>query len=146
MAVHLAHRGDFLHGLPLLQVVPDEGFLTGQLVGILRTLPPFRTPQQHTLRFLTGQSLLGPLADEVPFNLGGQAEGESEDLALDVLPQPILVLDGPDPALLGHTDVEYFHDHEQVATEAGEFRADNQIVLPDVFQEFAQTTTSYNKP
>ena len=46
------------------------------------------------------------------FYLRRQTEGESKHLALDVIPEPVVVLYSPDAALLRHAEVQDVHNHE----------------------------------
>ena len=92
----------------------------------------------HPLRLLSCQSLLRPLADEVPFYLRRQSEGEGEHLALDVISEAVVVFDGPHAALPGHADVQDFHDHEKAAPQTRKLAADDDVVLSDFFQQPAE--------
>ena len=85
-----------------------------------------------------GEGLLGALGDEVALDFGGEAEGEGEHLALDVIAEAVVVLNGPHAALLGHADVEDLHHHEEVAAEAGELRAYDEVVGCYVVEELAE--------
>lgn len=88
-----------------------------------------------SLSLLTGQGLLGPLTDQVSFNLRRQTEGKCQHLALDVIPEAVIVLDGPDTALPDHADIQYLHDHEQVPSQTREFGTDDQITLTHTLKQ-----------
>lgn len=57
---------------------------------------------------------------------------------MDVFTKAVVVLDCPDATFLCHADVEDFHDHEQVASETGEFGADDEVVLLDFGEQSAE--------
>ncbi len=98
----------------------------------------FWPAQCNALSSLPRESLLCPLADEISFNLCGETESEGEDLALDVLSQPVVVLDGPDAAPFSHADIQDFHDHEKIPAEAGNLTADDYVVLADPAEKPAE--------
>ena len=50
-------------------------------------------------------------------------------LALDVIPETVIVLDGPDTTLPDHADIQYLHDHEQVPPQTRKFGTDEQISI-----------------
>ena len=84
---------------------------------------------------LARQSLLGPLTDQVSFNLCRQTEGKCQHLALDVIPEAVIVLDGPDTTLPDHADIQYLHDHEQIPSQTREFGTDDQITLTHTLKQ-----------
>lgn len=92
-------------------------------------LAPFHSAKFNSLRLLPCQSLFGALADKVALYFCRQSEGKGEDLALDVIAQTVVVLDGPYAALFRHADVENLHNHKEVAAETREFSADDEVVL-----------------
>ena len=85
-----------------------------------------------------GQGFAGALADEVALDLGRQAKGEGQDLALDVIAQPIALADGPDAAAFGHAQAKDFHDHEEAAAQAGELGAEDDVTGANALEECAQ--------
>ena len=65
----------------------------------------FRPTQAHSFCFFAGQSLLGPLADQIALDLGRKSECKGQHLALNVFTEPVIVLDCPYLALFVHADV-----------------------------------------
>ena len=98
----------------------------------------FRTPEHHPFRLSASKGFLCALTDEVALNLGGKPEGESQNLARNVIPKPVVVLDRPDPTAFVHADVEDLHDHEKVAAESGKFGADYEVSVPDLLEKSAE--------
>lgn len=80
------------------------------------------------------------MADEVALNLGGEAEGEGEDLGLYVVAEAVVVFNSPDSALAGHAEVEDLHNHEEAAAEARELGTDDDIVLVDLAKQATEQT------
>ena len=56
------------------------------------------------------------LANKIAFNLGRQPESKGQHLALDVFTQAVIVLDRPHSTLFSHADIQYLHDHKQIAS------------------------------
>lgn len=99
---------------------------------------PFGAAEGDAVGAAQRKGLLGALGDEVALDLGGETKGKSEYLALDVIAEAVVVLNGPHAALLGHADVEYLHYHEEVSAEAGELGADDEVVGCYVVEELAE--------
>lgn len=57
----------------------------------------------------------------------------------DVVAEPVVVLDGPDSAAAHHADIEYLHDHEQVAPETRQLGTYDEVAAADFAEEFSQT-------
>lgn len=98
-----------------------------------------RPSENDAFRLFAGESLLGPQADEVSFDFCGKPERESENLARDVVAEPICVLDGPYAAAPCHADVQYLHDHEKVSSEPGKFGTDYEVALPNLPEKLPET-------
>ena len=130
--MNFADAGDGAVGLSDGEQLFDEPPLGEELVLLGRRATSFRTPQDNALRTLAGERLLRPLRNEIALDLRRETECKRQNLRLNVFAKAIVVLDRPDLALLRHAEVEDLHDHEEVASEAREFRADNEVVLLDV--------------
>lgn len=91
-----------------------------------------------TLCLFPGEGFFCSLADEVSFNLCRETEGKGQDFALDVFSETVIILDSPDLALLGHADVEDFHNHEKAPSKPGKLCADYEVILFDPFEELAE--------
>ena len=65
------------------------------------------------------QGFFCALADEVAFDFGAQAKGKGQNLALNVVTQPVIVFYGPHPHFLFHEQIQYGHDHKKAAAKAG---------------------------
>ena len=87
-------------------------------LGIEPTAKSARMTKHHSLCLFPCQRLLCPLTYQIAFNLGRQPKCESENFALDVITQTIVVLDGPHPTLLRHTDIQYLHDHKEISSKS----------------------------
>lgn len=98
-----------------------------------------RSPEHDSLGLFAGEGFLGALADEVALDFGGQAERECENFAGDVVAEPVVVLDGPDAAAAHHADIEYLHDHEQVAPETRQLGTYDEVAAADSAEKFPQT-------
>lgn len=98
-----------------------------------------RSAEHDSLGLFAGEGFLGALADEVALNFGGQAERECENFAGDVVTEPVVVLDGPDSAAAYHADIEYLHDHEQVAPETRQLGTYDEVVAVDSAEKFSQS-------
>lgn len=108
-----------------------------QLLRVIDGTP--RAAEHDSLRLFAGEGFLGALADEVALDFGGQAERECENFAGDVVAEPVVVLDGPDSAAAHHADIEYLHDHEQVAPETRQFGTYDEVAAADFAEKFSQT-------
>ena len=106
------------------------------LRGIDRTR---RATENYTLSLFAGESLLGALTDEIALDFCGKTERESEDFAGDVITEPVVVLNRPDPTASSHADIQYLHDHKQITTESGKFGTDNKITAPHLFKKPPKT-------
>lgn len=98
-----------------------------------------RSAEHDSLGLFAGEGFLGALADEVALDFGGQAECECENFAGDVVAEPVVVLDGPDAAAAHHADIEYLHDHEQVAPETRQLGAYDEVAAADSAEKFSQS-------
>lgn len=98
-----------------------------------------RSAEHDSLGLFAGEGFLGALADEVALDFGGQAECECENFAGDVVAEPVVVLDGPDAAAAHHADIEYLHDHEQVAPETRQLGTYDEVAAADSAEKFPQT-------
>lgn len=105
---------------------------------MLIILAAFSPAKFCALRLFPGEGFFCALADEVSFNLCRETECKGQDFALDVFTEAVVVLDSPDLALFGHTDVEDFHNHEKAPSKSGKLCADYQVILFDPFEEFAE--------
>ena len=105
------------------------------LRGIDRTR---RATENYTLSLFAGESLLGALTDEIALDFGGKTEGKGEDFALNVVAEAVVVLNRPHAALLRHADIQDLHNHKEVPAKARKFAADNDVVLVNALQEYAQ--------
>lgn len=96
------------------------------------------TAETDALRATACKGLAGTLADEVALDLRGKAECECQDLAWDVVTEAVAVLDGPHAAAFRHADVQYFHDHEEIAPETRKFRADDEVAAAHTAQKSSE--------
>lgn len=136
--VHLADLRNLSLRNPGPEQFYNESPLRIEFILILIGLAPDRTSQNYALSLLSGQRLLSPLTDKVALNLRREAKCEGQHLALNVLSKSVIVLDGPDPALLCHADIENLHYHKQVTPQSGQLGTDNQIIFLHPVQEFSQ--------
>lgn len=100
-----------------------------------------RSAEHDSLGLFAGEGFLCALADEVALDFGGQAECECENFAGDVVAEPVVVLDGPDAAAAHHADVEYLHDHEQVAPETRQLGTYDEVALRTLRRSFPSRLT-----
>ena len=96
-----------------------------------------RSPEHDSLGLFAGEGFLCALADEVALDFCGQAE--CENFAGDVVSEPVVVLDGPDAAAAHHADIEYLHDHEQVAPETRQLGTYDEVAAADSAEKFSQS-------
>lgn len=108
--------------------------------GIKPTAEAMWMTKFHPLSLFPRQRLFCPLADEIAFYLGGEAESEGEDLALDVITKAVVVFDGPYTALLRHANIQDFHNHEEISAETGQLAANDDVVFVYFLQQEAQLT------
>lgn len=108
-----------------------------QLLRVIDGTP--RAAEHDSLRLFAGEGFLGALADEVALDFGGQTERECENFAGNVVAEPVVVLDGPDSAAAHHADIEYLHDHEQVAPETRQLGTYDEVATADFAEKFSQT-------
>lgn len=80
-------------------------------------LGTFGTAQLLALLFQPVQGFAGALAYERALYLGTQPEGECQYLALDVVTQLVIVLDGVDPAAFLQAFAQYLHNHEEASAQ-----------------------------
>ena len=104
--------------------------------GIDRTC---RATENYALGLFAGESFLRALTDKIALDFGGKTERECEDLAGDVITEPVVVLDCPDTTASSHADIENLHDHKQVTTESGKFGTDNKITASHLFKKLPKT-------
>ena len=114
--VHFADLCNFPLRDPGPEQFHNEHPLGEEFILSLLGLPPGRPPENHTLRLLSCKRLLCPLADKISLNFRREAKSECQYLALNILAQPVIILDGPHSALFRHTDIENLHNHEETAS------------------------------
>ena len=85
-----------------------------------------------------GEGFLGALGDERAFYLRGQREGEGYHVALQVVAQFEVFLDGDDVHLLVHEHLQDGHHLQQASAEPGDFRGYQGIPLLHAPDERAQ--------
>lgn len=139
-AAHAALPRYGAHGLALGQAAGYEGAVGMELVFVRGAAAAARPAQCDPLGLAPRQSLARALTDEVALNLGREGEGESQHLALDVVAQAVVVLDGPHAALARHAQVQNLHYHKQVAPKARQFGANDEVAAPHPVEQFAQFT------
>lgn len=105
---------------------------------MLIVLAAFCPAKFCSLCLFPGEGFFCSLTDEVSFNLCRETESKGKDFALDVFSEAVIVLDSPDLALLGHTDVKDFHNHEKASPKPGKLCADYEVILFDPFEEFTK--------
>ena len=111
------------------------------LLGTLRIQPASDSAgaaEGFAFGFEAGEGFAGALGDEVALDFGGEPEGEGEHFALDVIAEAVVVFDSPHSALFVHADVQYLHNHKEVAAEARQFATDDDVVLVDFFEQVAE--------
>ena len=131
--MHVESVGHILHRCSGQICRLDVALIATQLV--LFIVAPWYASKLGTFGFLPGQRLLRPLTDEISFNLGRQTECKCQDLALDVFAKTVVILDSPDSALFRHADVENLHNHKQIASQARQFGANNEVIPMDAVQQ-----------
>ncbi len=98
----------------------------------------FRTSEPDALGPFAGKCFLGPLTDKVALYLCGKSERECQNFAGNVIPESVVVFDGPYAAAFGHADVEDFHNHEKTPAEPRKFGADDEVSAFGAFEEIAE--------
>lgn len=98
----------------------------------------FRPAQDFPLGFFSRKGLFGSLAYEVALYFGAQPEGEGQHLALYVVAETVVVLDGPYLAILFHAKAQDFHDHEQASPQTGKFGTDYDVVFANPVEQVAK--------
>ncbi len=119
ISILLTNFGNLSLGDAFFKQFFDERSLGMQFILSLIGLLANGSSQNYTFSLFPCQCFFGPLADEVSFNLSRKTESESQYLALNIFAKPIVVLDCPDPAFLRHTDIQDFHNHEEVSAQTG---------------------------
>ena len=104
-AADLAGAGDGGDGGAVGQHADNQAFLGVAFVFPLGFEGAGGAAQAYAFGAFAGQCLARPLAYEIALDLGGKAEREGQHLALDIVAEPVIVLDGPDAAFLCHTDI-----------------------------------------
>lgn len=100
----------------------------------------FRTSEPDSFRSFAGESLLCPLTDQIALNLSGKPECECQDLAGNVISEPVIVLDSPHAAAFCHTDVEDFHNHKEASAETRKLGTDDEVAAFRAFEKIAEPT------
>ena len=114
-------------GEALGQSAADIRVMAKQRVRLAGSGTAFRATEMLAFGTAAREGFAGALGDEVTFNLRGECKSESEDFGLDVIAEPIAILNRPDTTAALHAEAEDFHYHKETAAKAAEFTTDNKV-------------------
>ena len=137
-AVNVEVSGDFAQGDAVAEHRCNLIFLMVKFELFGNIDRAFRTSEPDSFRSFAGESLLGPLAYQVALDFSGKSESESQNLAGNVIPESVIVLDCPHSASFCHTDVKDFHNHKETPAEPGKFRTDDEVAASGAFEKIAE--------
>lgn len=123
-------------GHSLIKVSFDKGIFTFKFMCLIAASG--EASESFAFRLSPGKGLPGTLTYQISLYFSGKSESECQDLALDIVPETVAVLDCPYTALLGHAEIQYLHNHEQAAAKPRKFCTDDHVVLLYAFEEFSK--------